>query len=163
MDLNALYRRSLFWIKDFLSGSPIRNQYNDVKYFAEKTESEARERKRTKLYKLLKYAQTNSVFYKDFTSLELKDYPVMNKLKLIENMDKIRVPDRVIPGQRGVVHIQRTSGSTGVPLAVPLNLTKRHRRVAELKYYGKIVGFTTHEKLVHLRAWNRWQNNVFQG
>ena len=40
----------------------------------------------------------------------------------------------------------------------PQDTRKRHRRVAELKYFGKIVGFKSHEKLVHLRIWTRWQN-----
>lgn len=160
MDFNAIYRRTVFWCKDFFNGSPIRKQYNDVKYFAEHSASEAASKKLSKLHDLLSYAQTNSAFYSKFKSLELADYPVMNKMTLIENMDAIRVKDDKIPGQVGNVHIQRTSGSTGIPLAVALDTTKRHRRVAELKYFGKIVGFTTHEKLVHLRTWNRWQSKT---
>lgn len=160
MDFNALYLRCRFWILDFLHGSPIRKQYNDVKYFAEHSEEETRRLKEKKLQELLQYAQKNSPFYSKFSKFKLSDYPVMNKVSLIENMDKIRVKDDVIPGQKGDVHIQRTSGSTGVPLAVAQDTIKRFRRIAELKYYGKIVGFTTHEKLVHLRTWNRWQSKT---
>lgn len=160
MDLNAIYLRSRFWFLDFLHGSPIRKQYNDVKYFAEHSEEEARSRKQTKLQQLLRYAQANSVFYSMYSSLNLSDYPVMNKMSLVENMEQIRVKDEVIPGQVGTVHIQRTSGSTGVPLAVAQDTLKRQRRIAELKYFGKVVGFTTHEKLVHLRTWNRWQSKT---
>lgn len=160
MDFNAIYRRTVFWCKDFFNGSPIRKQYIDVKYFAEHSALESASRKLDKLHKLLRYVQLNSVFYSNINSLDLADYPVMNKMSLIENMDKIRIPDNKIPGQVGPVHIQRTSGSTGVPLAVALDTVKRHRRIAELKYYGKIVGFTTHEKLIHLRTWNRWQSKT---
>lgn len=160
MDFNALCLRARFWLQDYLHGSPIRKQYNDVKYFAEHTELEARERKKAKLEQLLRYVQVNSIYYSKFTSMNLSDYPIMNKMTLIENMEQIRVKDEVIPGQVGTVHIQRTSGSTGVPLAVAQDTLKRQRRVAELKYFGKIVGFTTHEKLVHLRTWNRWQSKT---
>lgn len=160
MDLNAIYLRTRFWLNDFFHGSLIRRQYNDIKYFAEHSAEEAKERKNKKLTDLLLYAQANSPFYSKFSATTLSDYPVMNKISLIENMDKIRVKDEVIPGQKGAVHVQRTSGSTGVPLAVAQDTRKRHRRIAELKYYGKVVGFTTHEKLVHLRTWNKWQSKT---
>lgn len=160
MDLNALYLRTRFWFLDYIHGSPIRNQYNDVKYFAEHNVEETKACKEAKLHDLLRYAQANSTFYSKYSSLNLNEYPVMNKMSLIENMDQIRVKDEVIPGQVGGVHIQRTSGSTGVPLAVAQDTLKRQRRVAELKYFGKVVGFTTHEKLVHLRTWNRWQSKT---
>lgn len=160
MDLNALYLRNRFWFLDFLHGSPIRKQYKDVKYFAEHSEEKTRSRKQAKLQQLLRYAQANSAFYGKYTTLNLSDYPVINKILLIENMEQIRVNDELIPGQVGKVHVQRTSGSTGVPLAVAQDTLKRQRRIAELKYFGKIVGFSTHEKLIHLRTWNRWQSKT---
>lgn len=67
------------------------------------------------------------------------------------------VPVNVIPGQVGQVFIQKTSGSTGVPLAMPQDTHKRKRRIAEIKYFGKRLGFNSHEKLIHLRTWNQWQ------
>lgn len=160
MDLQALYLRSRFWISDFLKGSPVRKQYNDIKYIDRHTDERCAPLIGQKLHKLLEYAQTHTDFYSRFDSFELRDYPVMNKLSLIQNMERIRVAPEKIPGQKGEVHIQRTSGSTGVPLAIPQDTAKRQRRIAELKYYGKAVGFTTHEKLVHLRSWNKWQNKT---
>lgn len=32
--------------------------------------------------------------------------------------------------------------------------------MAELKYFGEIVGFKTHDMLIHLRTWNRWQSKT---
>lgn len=84
----------------------------------------------------------------------------MNKLKYLEHYNEIKVDESKIPGQVGPVHIQTTSGSTGTPFAVPQDTLKRQRRVAELKYFGKIVGFETHEMLIHLRTWNRWQQKT---
>lgn len=160
MDLNALYLRCRFWLLDFKKGSPIRKQYNDVKYLSTHSKSKCAYRMDSKLHSLLEFAQRNSRFYANYNSFNLQDYPVMNKVSLIENMNYIRVSDDKIPGQEGVVHIQRTSGSTGVPLAIAQDTLKRQRRIAELKYFGKIVGFTTHEKLVHLRTWNKWQSKT---
>lgn len=84
----------------------------------------------------------------------------MNKTKYIDNYNDIIIPEHLIPGQVGKVHIQSTSGSTGTPFRVPQDIKKRQRRIAELKYFGKIVGFETHEALVHLRTWNRWQQKT---
>lgn len=84
----------------------------------------------------------------------------MNKTKYIDNYNDIIIPEHLIPGQVGKVHIQSTSGSTGTPFRVPQDTKKRQRRIAELKYFGKIVGFETHEALVHLRTWNRWQQKT---
>lgn len=160
MDFNAIYLRTRFWILDFFKGSPIRRHYNEIKYLDTHDYDVCDEILNNKLGALLRHATANTAFYAKYGGLNLKDYPVMNKLSLIENMDSIKVAPSAIPGQIGDVHIQRTSGSTGVPLAVPQDTQKRYRRIAELKYYGKKVGFTTHEKLVHLRTWNRWQNKT---
>lgn len=92
--------------------------------------------------------------------LYLALFPVMNKTKYIDNYNDIIIPEHLIPGQVGKVHIQSTSGSTGTPFRVPQDTKKRQRRIAELKYFGKIVGFETHEALVHLRTWNRWQQKT---
>lgn len=56
------------------------------------------------------------------------------------------------------IHIQHTSGSTGTPFHIHQDTRKRKRRIAELKYYGSIVGFRSHDPLIHLRIWTRWQN-----
>lgn len=105
------------------------------------------------------YAVSNCSFYSKLGGA-LSDFPVMNKSLYIQNYNDIRVKDECIPGQVGTVHIQTTSGSTGTPFAVPQDTIKRQRRIAELKYFGKIVGFETHEKLIHLRAWNKWQQKT---
>lgn len=161
MDFNALYLRNRFWINDFLIGSPIGKPYREIKFISEHNRTGGGNSLiESKLHSILNYARQHCQFYKDIASDSLTDFPVMNKMKLIDNYEQIRVAEDQIPGQLGKVHIQRTSGSTGTPLAVPQDTLKRQRRVAELKYFGKIVGFNTHEKLIHLRTWNRWQNKT---
>ena len=157
MDLVALYKRYKFWVNDFLNGSPIGEPYREVKWHAEHSAEESYERRQNKLKNILTYAQKNTAFYGNFRSFDLSQYPVMKKKDLIEHYDDIVVQSDRIPGQKGDVYIQRTSGSTGTPLKIPQDTLKRRRRIAELKYYGKQVGFNTHELLVHLRIWNKWQ------
>lgn len=53
-------------------------------------------------------------------------FPVMNKTKYIDNYNDIIIPEHLIPGQVGKVHIQSTSGSTGTPFRVPQD-TKKDR------------------------------------
>lgn len=158
MDIHAMILRNRFWLKDILNGSKIYRPFKEVRYVMEHDEAETRALRQTMLEKHLRFAQQNTKFYAGMTSLKLQDYPVMNKMSLIDHMDEIRVDAKNIPGQVGEVHIQRTSGSTGTPFAVPQDTKKRQRRIAELKYFGKVSGFNSHEKLIHLRTWNKWQS-----
>lgn len=158
MSLKAFYLRNLFWFNDWRKGSPIGRQYREIKFIQEHSAAEGEPLRKAALEALLRYAQTNTDFYSNHTSLDLADYPIMNKLDLIENYDKIKVEESRIPDQEGPVYVQKTSGSTGTPFTIFHDTRKRQRRIAELKYFGKIVGFNSHEKLIHLRAWNRYQN-----
>ncbi len=162
MDFVALYKRLSFWIKDFFHGSPIGGPYKEIKWLSEHSFEEGRSLREKKLQNLLKFAQCNSSFYSSYSSLNLSDYPVLKKKDLIIHKSEIAVPIEKIPGQIGDLYIQRTSGSTGTPLAIPQDTLKRRRRIAELKYYGSQVGFKTHELLLHLRIWNKWQSKSLE-
>lgn len=162
MDLNALYLRTRFWFLDFLKGSPIRKPYNEIKFIQEHSYEEGLPIRQKALHQLLEHAKQNSSFYKDAQGNELGTFPVMNKASLLEHYDEIRVEKSKIPGQVGEIHIQTTSGSTGTPFKIPQDTQKRLRRIAELKYFGTIAGFKSHEKLIHLRTWNRWQQKTKQ-
>lgn len=160
MDFQAIYLRNKFWIKDYLNGSPIGKPYKEVKYIQEHSAEEGKKNRESALHSLMDYARAHSVFYKNVKGYNLKDFPIMNKASLIEHYDEIRVKEDEIPGQVGPVHIQTTSGSTGTPFKIPQDTRKRMRRIAELKYFGAIAGFKTHEKLIHLRTWNKWQQKT---
>lgn len=74
-------------------------------------------------------------------------------------MELLQIPAKENPWQKQpTYHVQKTSGSTGAPLALAQDTRKRTRRLAELKYFGEIVGFRSHDKLIQLRIWTRWQN-----
>lgn len=157
---NAQYLREKFWENDALKGSPIGKPYKEIEYLTEHTKEEGAALRREKLNLILEHARKHCKFYANIKSNELSFFPVMNKTSYLEHYDEIKVDSKNIPYQVGDVHIQSTSGSTGTPFAIPQDTLKRQRRVAELKYFGKIVGFDTHESLIHLRTWNRWQNKT---
>lgn len=160
MSFKAKYLRSKFWCNDFFNGSPIRRPYIEIKKFASLQLDDAIKFRNDKLFKILSYAQKHTEFYSSFSSFDLNDYPIVNKSILISNYDKIAVAPCNIPHQKGKLHIQSTSGSTGTPFKIPQDYCKRMRRIAELKYFGEIVGFKSHETLIHLRTWNRWQSKT---
>lgn len=160
MDWCSLYYRTKFWVNDFFKGSPIGKHYREVKYLSTHNASDTYSYRDKKLKEFLKYVSTNSPFYGSYLGRSLSYFPVVNKSILLENYDEIRIPHDKIPGQKGKLHIQSTSGSTGTPFAIPQDTEKRNRRIAELKYFGKVVGFKSHDMLVHLRTWNRWQTKT---
>lgn len=160
MSLKAFYLRNKFWLNDRRAGSPVGKQYKEIQFIAEHSYEEGLPLRENALHELLSYAQSHTQFYSSYNTINLTDYPVMNKLALIANHDQIAVDPSKIPGQEGEVFIQKTSGSTGTPLAMPQDTLKRKRRIAEIKYYGKQLGYNSHEKLIHLRTWNKWQTKT---
>ena len=161
MNLKAFVFRNCFWIKDFLLGSPVGIHYRELKKYANNA-SERNKIKEQRLGDLLKYATTNCEFYREYYGCKLEDFPVVNKSILIANCHKIKVPENTNPYQpKGMkYHIQKTSGSTGTPFAIFQDYRKRMRRLAELKYFGEIVGFKSHDSLIHLRIWTKWQSKT---
>jgi len=154
MDFRAFYLRNNFWFHDWLKGSPIRKSYKEVEFILTHSKEEGWPIRSQKLRHILDYASEHCEFYKDLKGHNIEDFPVMTKTSLIENHDKIVVPEKDIPGQEGPVFIQRTSGSTGNPLAMPQDTGKRQRRIAEIKFLSYLLGYNSHEKMVHLRTWN---------
>ena len=156
--MRALLLRSYFWISDFFKGSPIRKSYNEISLIQSLPAAKGLRYRVNSLNQLLEYVWDNTEYYKRFKGkYDLVSYPVLNKMDLISNYNSIKVEIDKIPGQIGNVFVQRTSGSTGVPFAIPQDTNKRNRRIAEIKFFGNQLGFKSHEKLIQLRSWNQWQ------
>lgn len=155
MNLLPYFLRTTYWIKDYLEGGSVHRHFNSIKSIMEHTETAELKRKEY-LEDLLAFVSGNSPFYAAYTGRSLQDYPIVDKLILRKNYKLIQIAADKIPGQRGALYIDYTSGSTGIPFSLPQDTQKRKRRVAELKYFGEILGFKSHEKLIHLRTWNKW-------
>ena len=158
MSLSGFVKRNIYWFNDRLHGKKVRRFYEDLEeVLSDKKKGYAIQQKH--LRELLDHAASNSPFYSEYKGCELSRYPVVNKYILTENHEKVCVPIDKIPEQEGdKVHVQKTSGSTGTPFAVPQDSRKRYRRIAELKYYNETVGMKSHEKLGQCRIWTKWQN-----
>jgi phenylacetate-CoA ligase len=154
METRAEYLRRKFWEEDEKNGSPIGKPYKEVEYILTHSMQEGWPLRKQKLHDLLDYARQHSSFYSKYDGYDLNAYPVMTKTMMIEHYDEIKVNPDCIPGQNGPVFIQRTSGSTGNPLAMPQDTRKRQRRIAEIKYMVGVLGYQSHEKMIHLRTWD---------
>lgn len=157
MSIISRLLRYTYWINDFLKGAPIGKQYRSIKFIMENKEK-GEDLRQKYLNDILKHAVSHSLYYADCNPNDFKSFPIVNKNILRENYNLVKVSESNIAHQKGKMHIQHTSGSTGTPFYIPQDTRKRNRRVAELKYFGNIVGFKSHEKMVHLRIWTRWQN-----
>ncbi len=158
-DLFAFFLRMSFWMRDIMKGGCILSHYKNIRLIQEHPEQGNIERERL-LTDILRHAVMHTTFYKHINPSSLSNFPIVTKTILIDNYDNIRVDPVYLPWQKGAYHIQRTSGSTGTPFAVPQDVRKRNRRLAELKYFGRLAGFKSHDKLVHLRIWTKWQNKT---
>jgi Coenzyme F390 synthetase len=80
----------------------------------------------------LYHAVKNSPFYSVYKNCCISAFPVVNKAILNENYESICVPIEKILEQTGdKIHVQKTSGSRGIPFAIPQDNRKRQRRIAE--------------------------------
>lgn len=144
-------------MNDFLHGSRVRYFYKDLERVLSDYDS-GYKIQQEHLQELLTHAVAHSPFYAG-RGHDLSDFPVVDKAVLNQNHDAVCVPIAYIPGQKEEkVHIQRTSGSTGTPFAIPQDTRKRNRRIAELKYFNEQVGFRSHEMLGQCRIWTKWQS-----
>ena len=123
----------------------LNRKMNDSQYAEEILQGEMPDQ----LSAILQYAAENSEFYSGFFGFKsLQDFPVVNKEILKANYDRIAVHsfDKV------KTHKMYTSGSTGMPFAVVQDLAKRERTIADLKYFGKLAGYSDHDPMCYLRA-----------
>jgi len=158
MSIGGFLRRKFYWTFDYFKGRPVGKHYNDISRILRNSNGEGPVLQQEHLARLLRHAVEHSPFYEACDPARLDSFPVINKSLIRAHQDAMKVPVQVIPEHTGEMHIQRTSGSTGTPLAVPQDKRKRNRRIAELKYFGAIAGYPSHEKMAQLRIWTKWQS-----
>lgn len=154
MSLGGLIKRKAYWINDYFKGQPVGSHFNEMKAILNNYEYGKIKQKQF-LINIVNHAINNSEYYKQFQTKSFELFPVMNKQILREKFNIVQVDVKKIPGQKGSLHIHYTSGSTGMPFAIPQDTRKRNRRIAELKYFGEIAGFKSHEPLAQLKVWKK--------
>lgn len=155
MSIDGYIRRMRYWREDKKNGNRVRKHYDELEVVL-KDSAIGRKIQQQRLNELLSHATKYSVFFKPYAGKNIKKFPVTNKQIYIRNHDLVAVNIKNIPEQETEkLYIDKTSGSTGTPFEVFHDSRKRHRRVAELKYYGESVGFKSHEKLGQCKIWGK--------
>ena len=143
--LNPEKLRTAFWDEDKMQGSAIWNQYVEIKKNISEENIDWVEQQ---LLKLKRHAIMETEFYQAYEKTDI--FPVVNKRILIENMEKCKAKG----GFQLPIHKTYTSGSTGTPFAVPQDYMKRKRTIADLKVFGELCGYPSHEKMIFFRVIN---------
>lgn len=136
---------------DCLHNVRMINQLNEVRFINEHPE-EGEVLRKNHVQNIIAYAKEHTKFYSQVKGSELSDFPVISKPIIRENYADFLVPRHQIPGQIGALHIQHTSGSTGIPFFVPQDTCCRLRRLAGIKYGNERIGFQSFEPLAHIRS-----------
>lgn len=97
---------------------------------------------------LLAYVSRHSEFYKKYEDFQkLEDFPIVNKEILKQNWDKVFVDEFRGRSDNKEKH---TSGSTGTPFQVYWDHRKHCRMIADAKFWAKMGGCESHERIVCL-------------
>ncbi len=112
----------------------------------------AKKKRSEYLRNIMQHAINNTSFYSDLKGKSFSEFPVIDKQTILENYASLIVNHSTIPYQEGELHIQSTSGSTGIPLKIPQDTRCRERRIAGIKYGNQIIGHKEGEPIAHLRA-----------
>lgn len=137
--------RNDFWKEDIECGGVIFNQYEEVKRVLKDKDMVWVEQR---LQDIKRHAIEQTYFYKDYKVTD--EFPVVNKMFLIENYDACIAK----AGYQTPTHISSTSGSTGTPFSVIQDFKKRKRTIADLKVFGELCNYPSHERMVFFRVIN---------
>jgi len=137
--------RNDFWLNDLSTGGYVFHQYEEVKcVLCEKDMAWVEAR----LQDIKRHAIEQTAFYKNYHVTDI--FPVVDKMVLIENHDACLAKS----GYEVPVHVSSTSGSTGTPFSIVQDFKKRKRTIADLKVFGELCDYPSHERMVFFRVIN---------
>lgn len=147
------FRKTFFFIIDYLKGSPIRKHLNDLEQILNHPNNNNSEIE-TRKQKMLHHALSNVPYYSYLLNqkeyLNIGHFPVINKNIIRENIDSFIANGKNKSELTRVV----TSGSTGTPFAVYHDNNKKKRNTADTIHFGKNAGYTLGDKMFYLKIWN---------
>lgn len=148
-----IFRRVNFWVRDFFQGTHMHSDFTEIWNHMKRQRDTPPNFRDKRLKEILDYAIKNTSYYQKLNlTKELHCFPIVNKSIFRQNYSDFCVPIESIPGQKGRLHIQKTSGSTGIPFEVPQDTKCRIRRIATIKAENELINFHSFEPLMHLRA-----------
>ncbi len=139
---NAEELRKAFWEKDIKNGAFIYDAYNEIKRVLKEQDLTWVQ---DQYKKIKEHAIKTTAFYKDYKVEDV--FPVVNKKLLSGNENFLAREGFLTP-----IHISSTSGSTGTPFSVTQDYKKRKRNIADLKVFGELCDYPSHERMVFFRV-----------
>lgn len=149
MTLLETMRNKAFWTLDSLKGSPVRRYLSKLEAFEMGvTDNQAVIHNRDELAKLLRHCIETVPAYQALESLDLNDWPVVNKNELRENKEAHLSTacqcDRLIS--------MSTSGSTGTPFSCLQDVNKKKHVNAEVMFYSGKAGYKIGRRIIFIRS-----------
>ena len=153
------FRKTLFWIVDFIKGRKKIDNYNDIKNIIENYNTkEVKAKKAQYLEDILNHAINSTPFYKSNKNFKnILDFPVINKNIIKNNYSNFESNLYKDKPRREV----KTSGSTGTPFKVSQDSRKITRNSADNIYFSEKVNYNIGNKLYYFRIWNVFENKNF--
>ena len=136
-------RSNIFWLLDWLRGSPVKVHYNEIKSSISVANEKA-------LEKILEHAVLTTKFYSKFALNSLTNFPVINKLVIKNEIDSFISSDF----KKENLYRAVTSGSTGTPFVVYHDKNKKRRNTADTLVFAEKAGFKLGEPLFYFKIWN---------
>lgn len=90
-----------------------------------------------------------SDYYKDYNSLNIKDYPIMNKKTLSHNLSNIMT---IQNEEEQKYFVRKTSGSYGTPFKFIVNKTKILSQRSQVLFFGRWSNFDVGTKHLYLKS-----------
>lgn len=144
-------RYHFYWLIDFLKGSPIRHYLNEITYILEDFNSEKSKKiRQLHLKNILLHAIKSTEFYgKLDQESSLDKFPIVDK-NVFRDEKKSFLSRKKYKNTYSTI----TTGSTGTPLEVFQNKSKRDRNTADVIYFAGKTNFRIGFKLLYLRKWS---------
>lgn len=137
--------RTLFWDEDRSLGCVVKEQYDEIKKVLSTKDFDWIKEQ----YKKIKaHAIRTTEYYKNYSIDD--EFPVVDKTTINKNYEAHKAKFGFEPP----IHISSTSGSTGTPFSVIQDYKKRKRTIADLKVFGELCDYPSHERMVFFRVIN---------
>jgi phenylacetate-CoA ligase len=138
-------RKSMFFLKDFSTGSGVKDHLDELVDKHQRGTNEI-------LEKLLYHARATTDFYRDLNiEISLDKFPIVNKMDIKQNVNKFISKKYK---KESLISVT-TSGSTGTPFTVYQDKNKKSRNTADTMYYAKMAGYEIGQKLYYLKIWSQ--------
>lgn len=144
--MRTTLRGSAFRVVDHLRGAPVGKELADITLLM----ATGRADRSSRLEALLTHARAQVPFYGDVQSKRLVDYPVMNKLRILDLADNVLARGYA----EQTVYTASTSGSTGTPFRIRRDSRKQRRVQAETIFWGRLAGYELGQTLVYMKVWS---------